>query len=216
MLSDQLSVYLVADPDHTDRDLVEVVKAALAGGVTAVQFRAKSGTDRENCRLAESIQRICKEHSVLFVVNDRVDIALASGADGVHLGTWDLPVETVRELAPAGFVIGFSPADDTETEQASSKGSDYMGIGPVFTTHSKNDAGNALGLEAFSRRTDLAGIPCIGIGGIDAGNASSVIEAGAVGVAVLSAIIHAPDPEKAAREISAVVQEAKCRGRSAF
>lgn len=219
MLSDKLSVYLVADPDQSDGDILGIVEAALAGGVTAVQLRAKSGTDRERFYLAQNLQELCDEHSALFIVNDRFDIALALTANGVHLGADDLPIFHTRGVAPDGFIIGYSPANadnakeagdaETDLSQVGFEGADYLGIGPVFDTRSKPDAGEALGLEAFSRRVKLAGIPCIGIGGIDANNAASVIELGAVGVAVMSSVLRAPDPEKAAWEIASAVREAK-------
>jgi thiamine-phosphate pyrophosphorylase len=222
-LADRLSVYLVADPDQTDHDLCDAVKAALAGGVTAVQLRMKSGTDRQMYDLASALAVICAEHSAPFFVNDRFDIALTSCASGIHLGADDLPVNQARLMASKSFVIGYSPKDDndasaaslagTEIAEAGLRGADYFGIGPVFGTQSKPDAGEALGLESFSRRVKVAGIPCIGIGGIDAANAASVIEAGAVGVAVMSAILRAPDPEKAAAELASFVHEAKANGR---
>jgi thiamine-phosphate pyrophosphorylase len=212
-LADRLSVYLVADPELTSRGLLDDVARALDGGVTAVQLRAKRGSDRKKIALAEGLKRLCKEHSALFLVNDRIDIALATGADGVHLGTVDLPVAAARSIAPAGFVIGYSPETYDEIEHAVLDGADYLGIGPVFLTQSKADAGEAIGLEALSRRVNCAGIPVIGIGGINAENAGSVIEAGAAGVAVISAILGSTDPKDAARQIALAVRETKAHER---
>jgi thiamine-phosphate pyrophosphorylase len=210
-LEDRLSVYLVADPDQIERDLLKDVEAALSGGVTAVQLHAKSGSDGEKFRLASNLASLCAKYSALFIVNDRLDIALAVGADGVHLGTDDLPVFHARSAIQDELVIGYSPADDDEAQEAEYAGANYLGIGPVFGTQSKADAGDAIGLAVLSRRAGVAGIPCIGIGGIDANNASSVIESGAVGVAVMSAIFRAPDPEKAAWSLASAVQKAKSR-----
>jgi thiamine-phosphate pyrophosphorylase len=208
-LADQVSVYLVADPAMTSRKLEDDVSRALAGGVTAVQLRAKSGSDRENLALAERLARLCNEHSALFIVNDRLDIALASGAEGVHLGTDDLPVAVARSIAPENFVIGYSPDNDDEIDRARLEGADYFGIGPVFGTQSKSDAGEEIGLETFASRVRQARIPSIGIGGIGAENASSVIETGAVGVAVIGAILGSSDPEGSARQLALAVKAAK-------
>jgi thiamine-phosphate pyrophosphorylase len=212
-LADRLSVYLVADPELTSRGLLDDVARALAGGVTAVQLRAKYGPDREKIALAERLNQLCDDRSALFIVNDRIDIALATGAGGVHLGTDDLPVAAARSIVPADFVIGYSPENDKEIEHARFDGADYFGIGPVFGTQSKADAGEALGLVTLSRRASLAGISVVGIGGINADNAGSVIEAGAVGVAVLSAILGSADPKEAARQIARSVQVAKAHER---
>jgi thiamine-phosphate diphosphorylase len=212
-LADRLSLYLVADPELASRGLANDVAKALAGGVTAVQLRAKNGSDREKIALAENLKRICDEHSALFIVNDRIDIALAIGAGGVHLGTDDLPVAAARAIAPPGFVIGYSPENDDELERARLDGADYFGIGPVFGTQSKANAGETIGLEVLSKRVAQAGIPTIGIGGINADNAGSVIEAGAVGVAVISAILASTDPKEATRQIARSVREAKAHER---
>jgi thiamine-phosphate diphosphorylase len=212
-MADRLSVYLVADPEATSRELVDDVRQALAGGVTAVQLRAKNGSDREILALAERLKMLCDEHSALFIVNDRIDIALASGACGVHLGIGDLPVAAARAVAPSDFVVGYSPEVDEDIEQARLDGATYFGIGPIFGTQSKSDAGEAIGLEEFSRRVLHAGIPSIGIGGINAENAGVVIETGAIGVAVISAILGSPDPKEAARQLSMAVHAAKANER---
>jgi thiamine-phosphate diphosphorylase len=200
-----LAVYLVADPDQTQRNLIADVEAALDGGVTCVQLRAKRLSDRETLQLARELARRCYLTGALFVVNDRFDLALAAGAGGVHLGVDDLPLRDARRLAGAGFVIGYSPETDEETLAARANGADYLGIGPVFGTLSKSDAGEAIGLDTIRRRAHLAGIPVIGIGGITAETAPAVIEAGAVGVAVVGAILRASDPRRAAEELSDAV-----------
>ena len=205
-LTEHLKLYLVADPDQTSRDLIADVRAALAGGVTAVQLRVKRGTDRAILDLARTFAAACRDHDALFLVNDRVDIALAAAADGVHLGVDDLPLRHARTLLGPSAVIGFSPETDQQAAEARCQGADYLGIGPVFATMSKGDAGTAIGVVTLQRRTGLAGIPVIGIGGISATNATDVIHAGAVGVAVISAILGAPDPSVAARELSAAVR----------
>jgi thiamine-phosphate diphosphorylase len=193
---DRLRLYLVADPDLCDGAVVERVEAALAGGVTAVQLRAKSMTDRGTVALGRRLRDTTSRHAALLVVNDRVDIALAVGADGVHLGVTDLDPADARAIAPPGFLIGYSPNDAADTAGAGV--ADYYGIGPVFGTRSKADAGDALGLAVFADRVAGSPVPVVGIGGIEAGNAPDVIERGAAGVAVISAILSARDSREAA------------------
>jgi thiamine-phosphate diphosphorylase len=206
MLGERLSVYLVADPDQTERPLIEAVEAALAGGVTAVQLRAKRLTDRELVVLAGALGERCRALGALFVVNDRLDVALAAGAGGVHLGVDDLPLERARAIAGPELVIGYSPEHDEQAATARARGADYLGVGPVFGTTSKADAGAAIGLETLRRRVALAGIPVIGIGGIGATNAASVVATGAVGVAIVSAILRAADPRAAASDLDLAVR----------
>jgi thiamine-phosphate pyrophosphorylase len=198
-LPERLLLYLVADPDHVRGNLLTMLREAIAGGVTAVQLRAKCRTDRETLETAKRIREIAAD--VLFLVNDRLDIALASDADGVHLGVDDLPVTEARKLASDGFVIGYSPDSDQATRAAKGDGASYLGVGPVFSTSTKTDAGEAIGLKTIERRARLAGIPVIGIGGLDESNARSVVGRGAAGVAVISAIALAADPRRAAAQL---------------
>jgi thiamine-phosphate pyrophosphorylase len=191
LVVERLAVYLVADPEQTQHPLVDDVEAVLGAGATAVQLRAKHLSDSELFDLAKVLRVRTSDHGAMFIVNDRFDIALAAEADGVHLGVDDLPVATVRAIAPVGFIIGFSPETDEQTVYARPNGADYLGVGPVFGTNSKADAGEPIGPERLKRRIEIAGIPVIGIGGISAQNAATVIEAGAVGVAVVNAILGA-------------------------
>ncbi len=211
-LASRLAVYLVADPDQTSTDLPLVVHRALEGGCTAVQLRAKRQTDRSLLALAVKIREICAAHRALFLVNDRLDVAFASGADGVHLGVDDLPVADARRVAEhvdrPDLVIGYSPETDEQALTAASLGADYLGVGPVFATASKPDAGAAIGLETLKRRAAAVPVPVIGIGGIVPENAPEVIEAGAVGVAVIGAILRADDPTAAAQALTQAVKSA--------
>ena len=201
-LRSALRLYLVADPEHCRGDLTTSVELALKGGVTMVQLRAKQMSDLDVTNLAETMSRVCRGFEVPFLVNDRVDIALAVGADGVHLGVDDLPLEAARRIGGEDFIIGYSPDTDDQLRSAGSRGANYLGIGPVFGTRTKYDAGAALGLDVFSERVRDGGLPAVGIGGINPDNAKSVIDAGADGVAVVSAILGSDDPEAAARQIS--------------
>lgn len=135
-----------------------------------------------------------------LIVNDRADIAIAAGAAGCHLGPEDVPVSAIRKIAPPGFIIGYSVGNDDEI--ANSRGADYAGVGPVFETPTKPDAGTAIGVEGFAKIAAKLGIPAIGIGGISAQNARSVIDAGGVGVAAIAAIFGAADVKRAAGEIA--------------
>ena len=207
-LSDRLAVYLVADPEQTARDIVGDVEHALAGGATTVQLRAKRLSDRATLDLSRVLADRCRSHGALFLVNDRVDIALAADADGVHLGVDDLPLEAARRIGGPDFVIGYSPETDEQARNARERGANYLGVGPIFATASKSDAGEPIGLDVLSRRLDLAGLPTIGIGGITAANAGQVVGAGAVGVAVVGAVLRAAEPGQATRELASTVRAA--------
>ncbi len=176
--------------------LVSRTAAAVRGGATMVQLRLK---DVDARTLADLARRLVATLPVPVTVNDRVDVALAAQAAGAHVGTRDLPVAAVRRISPRGFIVGASVTGEADVAQ--SAGADYVGIGPVFTTMSKVDAGAAIGLDAVSRLTRACGIPSVGIGGIDETNAPDVIAAGTSGVAVIRAVFAAPDPEEAAQRL---------------
>ena len=163
-----------------------------------IQLRLKDENPRTIVEVASALLSILPR-AVPLVVDDRLDVALASGAAGVHLGADDLPVAAARRISPPGFVIGASVGCDAEV--AGSRGADYVGIGPVFATGSKADAGAAIGVAEFARLAALCALPAVAIGGMDATNARAAIEAGASGVALISAIFGSPDPEGAAREV---------------
>ncbi len=176
------------------RDVVEVARRAVAGGVTLVQLRLKRAGARE---LVDLARRLREALPVPVLVNDRPDVARVSGT-GVHLGPDDLPLDAARGLLPPGAIVGVSAG--TPEEAASGKGADYWGIGPWRATGTKADAGAAIGAEGFGRIVRLAeGIPCVAIGGIRPEDVAAVLEAGGVGVAVVSGILAATDIEAAAR-----------------
>lgn len=204
-LEHALRVYLVADPDHSAHGILQDIAAALAGGVTMVQLRAKHLPDRTCLALAREIGECCRARAVPFLVNDRVDVALAAGVDGVHLGVDDLPLVDARRLLGPNAFIGFSPETDDQAATARGFGASYLGVGPVFATASKSDAGAPIGPAAVGRRAALSGLPTIGIGGITATNAAEVIAAGAAGVAVVGAILRSNDPAAAAQQLRAAV-----------
>jgi thiamine-phosphate diphosphorylase len=199
----RLRLYLVVDPDLVRGVVVDVVTAAIDGGVTTVQLRMKSATDGERESLAGELAGICRVRSTLFLVNDRVDIAMAVDADGVHLGVDDLSIEAARRQVGPRLVIGFSPETDDQASSARRRGVDYLGVGPVFATTSKADAGEAIGIDALRRRREISDLPTIGIGGITHLNAADVMATGASGIAVMSAILGSPDPQGASEQLHA-------------
>jgi thiamine-phosphate pyrophosphorylase len=180
--------------------LIDRVAAAVRGGATSVQVRLKNATARE---VVDVARRLVTTLPVPVIVNDRADIALAAGAAGVHLGEADLPVTAVRRFTPPDFIVGASLGGDAEL--ANAKEADYVGIGPIFGTGSKGDAGHAIGIEGFKRLAGLAGLPAVAVGGIRDESASQIIAAGAVGIAVINALFKGDDPETAARALAAAI-----------
>lgn len=203
-----LRLYLVAGTQDAPGGLLDTIEAALKGGVTAVQLREKSGADREILATADRVRELCLDHDAAFFFNDRLDLGLAAQADGIHLGVDDLPIPAARRIAGERFIIGFSPDTDMGARSARLEGASYLGVGPVFGTSTKSDAGAAIGLSMLKRRIEISDLPVVGIGGIDAGNAGSVIRAGAAGIAVMSAILKASDPEASTRALREAVDAA--------
>jgi len=180
--------------------LIERTAAAVRGGATCVQLRLKNAMPREVVDIARALIAAV---DVPVIVNDRADIALAAGAAGVHVGETDLPVVAIRRFAPAGFVIGASLGGDRELENA--KDADYVGIGPLFSSGSKLDAGDALGIDGFRRLASLCALPAIAIGGITLDRVPQIMDAGAAGVAAINAIFKGADPEGATRLLAAAI-----------
>lgn len=195
-LADALRLLLVTDDALLGgRDPLGVALAAVAGGVTAVQLRLKTVSDRELLALAQAMVRALP---VPLFVNDRLDIALIAGAAGVHLGAEDVAPHIARRIAPAGFVIGASVG--SEAELARGAAADYWGIGPLHSTPTKDDAGEALGRDGVERLVARAeGRPCVAIGGVAPEDVHAMRAIGCAGVAVVSGILRGEDPEGAAR-----------------
>ncbi|GBD22000.1 Thiamine-phosphate synthase [bacterium HR28] len=208
-LRDALRLYVITDRTLArGRPESEIARQAIAGGATAIQLRWKTGPLSEALRVGRELRELCSRERVLFVVNDRVDLALALEADGVHVGVTDLPVAETRRLVGDQLVVGFSPETLEQALEAEAAGADYLGVGPVYPTVTKPDAGPAVGLEHVQRIAAAVRIPVVGIGGITAENAGAVIRAGAVGVAVISAVVGADDVRLAAAQLRKVVDEA--------
>ena len=193
-------VAITDDAEDHRPTLVDRVAAAVRGGATSVQVRLKSAAPRE---VVEITKAIIARVDVPVIVNDRADIALAAGAAGVHVGEADLPVAAIRRFAPSGFIIGASLGSDAELPNA--KDADYVGIGPVFSSDSKSDAGSAIGVNGFERLAALVPHPAVAVGGITADRALQITVHGAIGVAVINAIFKADDPEIATRKIAAAI-----------
>ncbi len=195
-LAAMLQLMLVTDDALlAGRDVAEVAGAAVRGGATCVQLRLKRASPHE---LYQLTRRLITELAVPVLVNDRLDVALAAGAVGVHLGPDDVPVELARRIAPPGFVIGASVG--TEAEVTRGQGASYWGVGPWRVTSTKADAGSPIGAEGFGAVAARAGrTPCVAIGGIRPEDIAPVLARGGAGVAVISGILGSPDPETATR-----------------
>jgi thiamine-phosphate pyrophosphorylase len=187
----------------------EIAHRAIAGGADVIQLRDKACGSRELCRIGRVIREITRKTGTLFIVNDRLDVALACGADGIHLGQDDMRAGTARQIAPPGFIIGVSVGTLEEAVRAEQEGADYIALSPVFPTTSKNDAGPGRGLETLREIRQNASIPVIAIGGINSGNMNDAIAAGADGIAVISAVVGSPDITAAARDLKEIIRKSK-------
>jgi thiamine-phosphate diphosphorylase len=200
-----LNLYLVVDPDVARGDVLPIIRSAIGHGVTCLQLRWKTATDRQLLDLAVRLLDLASPLGIPLIINDRLDIALAANAQGVHLGVDDLPVADARRLAGGAFIIGYSPESDIDIGTAERSGASYLGIGPFFATVTKPDAGDAIGAAEFSRRRALTPLPVVAIGGITHVNAGVALDAGATGAAVVSAILASRDPVEATRRLKAAV-----------
>lgn len=194
-LAARLRLIVITDRDLArPREVTEVVAAALRAGAPAVQLREKALPPRDTLPLARRLRAETEAVGALFFVNDRLDLALAVRADGVHLGPDDLPVASARRIAPPGFLIGYSADQPDAARTAIADGADYIGCGAVFSTSTKSDAGQAVGLEGLISVVEAVEVPVVAIGGITAARARWVSRAGAAGCAVVSAVMAATDP----------------------
>jgi thiamine-phosphate pyrophosphorylase len=187
------------------RPIAEAVEATIAGGVTMVQLREKEASSREFYEIALEVRALTARHHVPLVINDRLDIALAVNAEGLHIGQSDIPLGVARRLAGESMFIGVSASTVEEALQAQAGGADYLGVGAVYPTGSKADAGEAVGLEGLAEIRGAVRIPVVGIGGINADNAAAVLRAGASGIALISGILSRPDIAGAARTLRSIL-----------
>lgn len=189
-----------------ERGLYAVVDLALRGGAPAIQVRAKKAGAAELFELASRLAASAHASGALLVVNDRLDVALAVGADGVHLGPDDFPVASARHAAPGGFLIGYSTDDPEAARRAVEDGADYIGCGAVYPTENKADTGGTIGPEGLRNVVEAVDVPVVGIGGITPERAADVAATGAAGCAVIGAVMAAQDPEVAVRDLLAAFE----------
>lgn len=203
-------LYIVTDEAvGLGRSHTELARVALEGGADVIQLRDKTMPSRRLYQVASEIRALTLDAGALFIVNDRVDIALASMADGVHLGQQDLAVAEARRITPPDFIIGCSVGNPDEAELAEAAGADYIALSPIFPTTSKDDAGNGHGIATLRSIRSASSLPLVAIGGISRGNVAPVIAAGADGVAVISAVLGLEDVRSAAAELREAIRMAK-------
>lgn len=191
------------------RPIAAAVEEAVTGGVTMVQLREKEASSREFYEIALALRALtCRLH-VPLVIDDRLDIALAVGAEGLHIGQSDLPLPAARQLAGKNMFIGVSASTVEEALEAERNGADYLGVGAVYPTGSKADAGEAVGLDRLAAICAVVKIPVVGIGGVNGDNAGAVIKAGAVGIAAISGILSQSDIKEAARELRTIINKVR-------
>lgn len=206
----EYGLYVITD-ERLSKGLthVEIARRAIAGGADVIQLRDKTCDCAYFRSCADDIRHIANEADVPFIVNDRLDVALQSHADGVHLGQGDIPLKFARRMAPKNFIIGISAGTLREALDAERDGADYIGLGPVFPTASKDDAGEACGLGLLREVKSRVSVPVVAIGGIGPRNATDVIAAGADGLAVISAVVSQEDVTAAARRLKDIISAAK-------
>ena len=206
------ALYVITDRRLSQgRSHQEVASAAIAGGAHVIQFRDKEMSARELIQVGEELRELTKKAGVPFIINDRVDVALAVEADGVHLGQEDMPIKLARRLLGEGKIIGVSATSLAEALEAEAEGADYLGVGPIFATDTKPDAAPPTGLEGLTEVVRRVSIPVVAIGGINRDNVEEVMAAGAAGVAVISAVVAKEDIRQATSELLAKILEAKRR-----
>lgn len=203
-----LRLYLVTDrPACLGRPLQDIVAAAVAGGASAVQLREKKASTREFVQLARALKKLLDPHKVPLIINDRIDVALAAKAHGVHVGQDDMHPADVRALIGPHMLLGLSVTGEAELLAARDAPVDYLGFGPIHDTPTKTDAGQAQGLGGVELAKTMARAPFVAIGGVNAANCADIIRAGAHGVAVVSAICSAKDPRRAAEELRREIEK---------
>ena len=202
-------LYLVTDRACCGaRPLEDVVAQAVQGGVAMVQLREKDLATGAFVDLARRLKALLGPSGVPLIINDRLDVALASGADGVHVGQGDMPCEEIRRFMGPGAILGLSVETWEDVERAEGLDVDYLGVSPVFPTPTKTDTRGAWGLEGLARIRARSRHPLVGIGGLNRANAAEAVRAGADGIAVVSALCASADPERAARDLDEIIRSA--------
>ena len=208
----KLDTYIITNADIVPgRDHIEGARQALQGGADVIQFREKNMDTGEMIRICAIIQDLCRQHGAMFIVNDRVDVALAMDADGVHVGQKDMPAAMARRLVGPHKILGVSASDADKARKAEADGADYVGTGMIFPAGVKKDIGVVKGVAILREVGRALRIPVVAIGGIDHANAASCIEAGAAGCCVITAVIGAADVRQAAANLAQVIRDAKMK-----
>ncbi len=207
------SLYLVTDKKLAGiTSLSAILQSAIAGGATIIQYREKNASTREMIEEANQLHEITNKAKIPLLINDRLDVFLAVDAEGIHIGQDDMPASIARKLIGDNKILGVSVKTVEQALQAVKDGADYLGVGDIFGTQSKSDAGVPIGLQPIVDIAKVVSIPIVGIGGITKDNASSVIASGADGIAVISAIIGKPNPEKEAKELKHIIIKTQKKG----
>lgn len=210
MKSFDCSLYLATDTDLCQgRDLCEIVEEAICAGVALIQLREKKNSALFTYQIGKRLLELTRQYQVPLIINDRVDLMLALDADGVHLGRTDLPLDVGRKLIGDRKIMGYSVNQIEHLEYAIAHDADLVGIGPVFTTKTKKDVADTIGLKGVKRITSQSSIPCVGIGGISLNNCYEVIRAGASGVCMISAILSSTNITETTKEIKQQILAAK-------
>jgi len=194
---------------------LELARMAIKGGADTIQFRQKIGATREMIEIVRQLKQLCLDSGITLIVNDRVDVAIAAEADGVHLGQNDFPIALARKLLGKSRIIGGSAASLEEARKCLAEGTDYIGFGPVYPTASKADADPVTGIKLLKQAVEIIPLPIIAIGGINIENMPEAIRAGAQGIAVISAVCCQEDPEQATRTLYNALQTEPLKGNHA-
>ncbi|HLR15776.1 MAG TPA: thiamine phosphate synthase [Bacillota bacterium] len=208
-LHQALRLYFIMGSQNTKADPETVLKQAIQGGITCFQYRekgsgAKTGEDRFH--LGEKLRELCATNEVPFIVNDDIELARALDADGIHIGQGDLPMKEARKKIPSHMIIGLSTSTVEESIQAEKDGADYIGVGPIFATNSKEDALQPIHIQGLKEiREAVPSMPIVVIGGMNASNAKEAMDAGANGVSLISAISQATDVTEATSRLRSIV-----------
>lgn len=201
-LAAQLALHVLTDRQWSrERDTLSIAEAAIAGGATVIQLRDKTASTRLLIEEGLVLRELTRRNNVLFIVNDRVDVALAVDADGAHIGQDDLPAALARQLLGPKRILGISAGNLQEAEKAVAAGADYLGVGPIFPTRAKSDAGAATSPVLLSEIVARYTMPLVAIGGITPERIEEVVQAGALGVAVIRAVVNAADIQAATRDL---------------
>lgn len=206
MKKEELKLYLVTDRGLAgERSIEDIVKEAVEGGVTMVQLREKDIATCDFIALALRLKDVLKPYGVPLIINDRVDVALASGAEGVHIGQSDMPYAIARKLLGPSKIIGLSVENFEHIEEANSLDVDYIGVSPVFATPTKTDTAEPFGLDGLRKAVRMSVHPTVAIGGMNERTAADVMACGTDGIAVVSAIVCAPDPKESSKNLLQII-----------